>query len=227
MNINPIKIQNHNSQQNRTNTSFKSVMPVKIFDRGVLSTNKDFNEQVFRMFISKLFDVSKNPADWALKAKFESRVKDYKNPKGSGKKGELLRYRVLGGVSYLFTGKQARLLHELGKEIGLAKSYGLQKFRNSKTTEARNLAMSYSELVHDFISSHPEARLRESIDALTNAYKGALMGVCVFVESVGKMGKSNHNISLKDVKFRLITDQSRGVNSRYLSTEPKIRNRAA
>lgn len=227
MNINPIKIQNNKQNQNRTKTSFKSIIPVKIYDNDMLSTSVKFNEKVFRLLITKLFAIAGNPEDLALKAQFEKVVKDYENPKGSGDKSKLFRYRAFGGVSYLFNGRQAEHLDALGREIGPAKHRGLQEFGTTKTTEVRALGNNYSERIHDFITLHNHDKLRGSVDTITKKYTGPLMGLCVFIESVGQFGKRNHKISLKGIKFKPITDKTKGVHARYLESESRVRNCAA
>lgn len=205
MNINSVSITNL-SNNKYNNPNFGSIIPVKVFIDGDPSVSKANTARALRQLTSLLFEQSSSTDAVAIKAKktMEKFDKDYVDPKGEGKKHSLFRNRSLNGMSYFFTGKQAEQLNLIGKQIGPAKGRGLDDYNTTETAEAKALGSQYAKIVWTFITANSKFKIRESIDPVTGGYKGNEIGLCIFTESNGRVGKRDCKLTIKDVLFRKI-----------------------
>lgn len=211
MNINPVSIVNINQNNTRknlkANPNFTSIIPVKILIDGDPSVGFRNIKKVTRALSDILFkEIGDNLKAIELKQEFSRYDRDFKDPDGLGDKSELIRNRVLSGVSYLFTGPQAEQLDTLGRKIGPAKRKGLDNYGTTKTFEAKAFGRDYANQITKFINSNSKAKIRATINHETGAYQGEEMFLEIKTTSQGTFGKKNFKLFIDGIKFKPLKD---------------------
>jgi len=148
-----------NINQTPNNVNFTSIIPLKVFKDGAEQACSDLD--IVENATSKVVKLLTKPANGdvkiiALKKEFAKYDKDF-----TAKSTVAMRKVVHNGSVYLFTNKQAEILSELGKKIGLAAS-------QVKGIAERNYFDKISELL-----TLPNFRIKEEINPTTRAYEGA------------------------------------------------------
>lgn len=208
MNINSINSINFNVKQNnntRKNPNFKSIIPVKVFIDGYPSVDHKNLSRAVRALSEILFQPAQNnEMAKTIKQMFVKYDRDFRHVDGSGDKSQVIRNKTYNGVAYLFTGPHAEQLDEIGRQIGPAKSRGLDNFGTTKTFEAKARAREYFEKIEQFINSNSKSKIRESINSETASYQGQELGLCIFTKSQGKPNKKGFKLVIDGIKFRRI-----------------------
>jgi len=186
------------------NVNFTSAVPLKVFINGLPSTDVA-NIRKAVVATSKILTSPANADQKSLSIirKFIKSDRDFSYTDGGVKSGVLIRNIISQGQAYLFTGEHAKILNELGKKIGPAKSQGLAQFNTTKTFESSTLTKNYFDKIREFLS-YPLIRVKESINPKTRMYEGDLLELNILAKTEGKAGKNGFKLVIDDISFQPI-----------------------
>lgn len=206
--VNSFSINRNDNVKNNSQQSFGSIIPLKVYIDGAPSVSKDNVRRAVRGLSEILFKSSGDDyMKKIIQSGFEKYDRDFKRPDGRGAKSQVLRNKVLNGLSYLFTGGHAQQLDDIGRTIGPAKGRGLDQFGTTKTFEAKARIKEYFDKIEKFITSNSPSKLRERINTETGAYEGKEMGLCIYTSSHGIPNKKGFGLTVNGIAFRKISNE--------------------
>ena len=197
-------LNNFSKSQNRQNTlkrpSFKSVIPCKVFINGEISKSKKINKKVIRILSKILTDPLGTIEEELVKLRF-FQDRDFRWKPDGNENGKKVRCWIGKETSFLFTGKNAEELDELGKEIGPAKHDAIKATGTAKSKDVDNKTKAYFKKKMSLITSNEQDRIKEKTNPVTKEYEGKLLGLHVdtFTDTSGE-------IHINDVHFRKIKE---------------------
>lgn len=225
MNINAISQFNYNyKKQDKIykDPSFKSVIPVKFFADGLISSSKEFNEKAYKEFY-RILRNPKNKLEQDIRTNFVRTVRDYQIHSKPSK------YFITSSSSdrkfYIFTGNEAEELAKYSDQIGYAQHEGLESCDTSDTYEAMVAKRKYGKKVNELV--HSGSALKELIETPGGvAYNGEL-GLHINAKSNGLPGEKGYKLEITGTFFRKIkkdVQQEAKISTQGVSDKPVSRN---
>lgn len=200
------------SVTNRTNPSFTSVVPLRVYVDGLETFNQKNIRAACRQLSAVLAGPSKNEQkkiniikefakfdpDYVLQFGFNGYPK-IKGTKKNMQPSDYFRCIVDDMKSYLFTGEQAKKLRELGKAVGQEQqTCKARKIQNSFDLQVAK--RNYGFTIANYIRS-TKLRLREKFDTLTKQKTGKPVELNIHMTSNGKYAQSNFKMFLDKITF--------------------------
>lgn len=185
------------------NLSFTSIVPVRVFVDGM----ETFNQKLIKSSCHQLNNVLKGPSNngrqLSIIQKFAQHDPDYSYEKGYLGHGSIasdfFRYIIKDNTSYIFTGKHADILKNIGKSIGLERKFC--KENNHKTSFDLMFARkSYGNKITSFLQNK-NIRLREFVNPNTKQKFGKPVQLNIFMQSNKKYGLTTFKTHLDDISF--------------------------
>lgn len=198
--VNSVNGINSANQYSKT-PSFKSVIPVKVFTDGVISSSKKNNEKAFKEFY-RILRKPKTESENSIRTIFLKQVPDYKIHTKPDK--SFITSSTIDGKFYIFTGNEAEKLAKYSDEIGYAQHEGLENCETSDTYEARVAKQEYYRKVAELISS--SAVLKKLEETATGFAYGDKLGLHINSKGQGLPGEKGHKLEIVDVIFRRIKE---------------------
>lgn len=197
---------------NNKNTSFTSVVPLRVYIDGM----ETFNQKNIRSACRQLSSTLAGPA--GNDSKKINIVKEFSKfdpdyiiqyglhgyPKLKGQKknmqpSDYFRCIADDSRSYLFTGEQAKKLRELGKSVGQEQQIcKARRIQNSFDLQVAK--RNYGFTIANFIRS-TKLRLREAFDITTKQKTGKPVELNIHMASNGKYAQSNFKMFLDKISF--------------------------
>lgn len=209
-------INNSNLNQNTTTTSFKSVIPVKVFVNNYIASNERTNYKAFRE-LYRILRKPKNDSEQTIRTKFIRTVQDYKIHTKPNKK--LITSSCIDGQFYIFTGEEADKLAEYSHKIGLAQREGLERSNTSDTYEANIKKQEFFKFAKKLISSNAQLKELKSVDG--KVFWGERLGLHINAESTGLPGKKGYKFEIITAPFRHIKENFSKAAEQPAKTEVK------
>ncbi len=197
---------------NNKNTSFTSVVPLRVYIDGMETFNQKNIKSACRQLsttlagpvgndikkINIIKEFAKFDPDYVIQYGFQGYPK-LKGQKKNMQPSDYFRCIADDMKSYLFTGEQAKKLREVGKSVGQEQQIcKARRIQNSFDLQVAK--RNYGFTIANYIRS-TKLRLRETFDSITKQKVGKPVELNIHMTSNGKYAQSNFKMYIDKITF--------------------------